>query len=190
MNLNNLDDIKKIVKGCQRGERKYQEILHQALYSGMFKICLQYAKDEQEAESFLYDGFLKLYERIDKYTFKGSFTAWVRRLFINNILDSLRKSDAINTIHIESFENINVPKDNEEVRNPQMSAEKIIEALQNVSPLQRSIFNLFVMEDLSHKEIAKLLNIKPEASKSYYYKCRKNILKQLTEEDQSYTDLE
>ena len=180
MDLKDKEDIRKLINGCIKGKPKYQKILHQTFYSKMLAVCMRYAKNTAEAEDMLHEGFIKLYQILHKYNYQGSFEGWVRRIIINNSLDVLRKKKNFiinvnqdNEYLIDNYSPKNA--DTENLEQSQLKAEGIIKAIQQLSPAYKAVFNMYVLEDMSHKEIAEKLNISEGASKSNLFKAKLKI---------------
>ena len=181
MNLKDKEDIKKVIQGCINGKRKYQEILHKAFYSKMMSVCMRYAENTAEAEDLLHDGFIKLYQKLPKYKYEGSFEGWIRRIITNNSIDYLRKKKEFTVSFGDDNEHIiNNRKDDsnsyfEEIELTELKAGKIIKAIQELTPAYKAVFNMYVIEDLSHKEIAEELGISVGTSKSNLSKAKDKI---------------
>lgn len=174
-----LSALKKIVKGCIKGERASQKILYERYYSRMMGICYRYAKDGDEAKDLVQDGFLKIFASLHKYNFSGSLEGWMRRLMINASIDHYRKHKNIFSLsetHVSEMVEEDEPE-NEFYAN--FSSQMVMEAIQNLSPAYRTVFNLYAIEGNSHKEIAEKLNISIGTSKSNFAKARMNLMKQL-----------
>jgi len=179
MDLSNADDAKKIVDGCIRGDVKYQQILYKATYGKMLGLCLRYAKDKEEAKDFLHDGFIKVFEKIKFFKHSGSVEGWIRRIIINNTIDIIRRknrmafvSDSENDLMrltAESDDNL------ENISNTQANAEIIIGLIQELSPAYKTVFNLYVIEEYTHKEISEMLNISIGTSKSNLAKAKEKL---------------
>lgn len=185
MDFKNKEQVKSLVKGCKNGERKSQRVLYENLYPKMLGICMRYSKDPAEAQDMVHDGFIKVFERIKSFNSYGSLEGWIRRLIVNNTIDYLRKKKLMKfnygeESHIDNLKDEN-PQDKAEKELTKIKAEKIVEIIQHLSPAYRAVFNLYVVEDLSHKEIAERLNITVGTSKSNLSKAKVKI-KQLFEE--------
>jgi RNA polymerase sigma-70 factor (ECF subfamily) len=188
MDLNDLNEIKLIVNGCIKGQRKYQEILHKAYYSKMLAVCMRYANNRAEAEDLLHDGFIKVYQKLSKFNFQGSFEGWIRRIIVNNSIDSIRKKkeftvnfDAENE-HIINREDDNTELNIDQLEVTNIKAQQAIEAIQQLSPAYKAVFNMYVLDEMSHKEIADELGISVGTSKSNLSKAKvkiKEILSQM-----------
>ncbi|HPX75628.1 MAG TPA: sigma-70 family RNA polymerase sigma factor [Bacteroidales bacterium] len=179
MDLSNADDAKKIVDGCIRGDVKYQQILYKATYGKMLGLCLRYAENKEEAKDFLHDGFIKVFEKIKYFKYSGSVEGWIRKIIVNNTIDIIRRknrmafvSDAENDLMkltAESDDNL------ENISNTQANAEIIIGLIQELSPAYKTVFNLYVVEEYTHKEISEMLNISIGTSKSNLAKAKEKL---------------
>ena len=182
MDLSNREEVNLIVEGCIKGDRHYQHLLYKATYGKMLGLCMRYATDRDEAKDFLHDGFIKVFEKIVNFKHTGSIEGWIRKIIVNNTIDCIRKKNkmsfssdseiAFNQLHDDSDDNLETLK----IKN--LNAERIIELIQELSPAYKTVFNLYVIEDYSHKEIAEMLNISIGTSKSNLAKA-KGKLKQL-----------
>ena len=138
----------------------------------MFAVCIQYSKSCEEAEDNLQDGFIKVLESISQYKGKGSFEGWMKRIFINTALEKFRKNRSVQVVEEvpevvdedDIDDNINIPP------------EVLFEFVNQLPEKYRLVFNLYVMEDMQHKEIAALLGISDGTSKSNLARA-KEILK-------------
>jgi len=168
-----------IIKGCIKNKRKSQELLYKTLAPKMMGLCMRYANDSQQAEDYLHNGFIKLFKNISKYNFKGSFEGWARRLFNNLILDELRTKIKIDFHDTNDFAEAEVFIG--EPMFSEISPEKLIEFIQKLSPAYKLVFNLYVIDGYSHKEISEELNISVNTSKTNLYKAKKNLKKMLSD---------
>ena len=151
----------------------------------MLSVCRRYVKDLHFAEDVMVMGFVKVFKHLPEYRFDGSFEGWMRRIMANTAIDSIRKSkkDPMLTDNDEDFrlggENPMVVQ--EEVDLMELKAEVALEAINSLSPAYRAVFNLYVMEDYSHKEIAEILGISEGTSKSNLSKAKANLQRVLKE---------
>lgn len=180
VDFSNTASVERIIKGCIKGEKKYQKILYQSFYGKMLAVCMRYATDRNEAQDILHDGYIKVFSKLSGYEYKGSFEGWIRRIIVNNAIDFIRnKKDFIVNINEDTnIENIDDDSvDIEENKISQMKAEIIIELIQKLSPAYRTVFNMYVIEEYSHKEIAEELNISIGTSKSNLAKAKIKLQK-------------
>ncbi|MDD2985729.1 sigma-70 family RNA polymerase sigma factor [Flavobacterium sp.] len=168
-----------LIKDCKNKNTKAQEQLYRLFSSKLFQICLKYSRSYVEAQDNLQDGFLLIFEKINQYEFKGSFEGWIKRVMINHILQKYR-SVSIFEIVTENFpETIDVEMDEEEV-----SMDYLLKIVQELPDRYRMVFNLYVFDDYSHKEIAAMMEISIGTSKSNLARA-KMILKEKIENQAS-----
>ena len=140
-----------------------QEELYRRFSPRMYGVCLRYAGNAEEAQDILQEGFIKVYKKLDSYRAEGSFEGWIRRIFVNTAIEHFRKKIYLQPI-TETEENT--------VEGKYLSvldslAEKdIIQLVQQLSPGYRTVFNMYVVEGYSHKQIAEILGISEGTSKS------------------------
>jgi len=156
------------IKACQSGKKDAQEAIYRAYYRKMYGVCLYYSKDETEAQDLLQDGFFHLFKKIGKYNFKGSFEGWMRRLFVNLILQKFRsKKPLFSTSDIRE----NADWNYEHIIS-HITANDLLDIIRELSPRYKMVFNLYAIEGYSHKEIAEKLEISEGTSKSNLSRAR------------------
>jgi RNA polymerase sigma factor (sigma-70 family) len=173
-----------LIKGCIRENKASQEALYK-LYAGkMFTVCMRYARTRMEGEDMLQDGFIKVFDNISKYQFSGSFEGWIRRIMINTALRYYSKL---------SFKNEQIGIENLEEGSERASAldllseKELIAMIASLPDGYRVVFNLYVFEGYSHKEIAEKLNITESTSRSQLVKARKALQQKINQaEGQNY----
>ncbi|ESU29952.1 RNA polymerase ECF-type sigma factor [Flavobacterium limnosediminis JC2902] len=167
--------LEQIIHNCQRNDTAAQEQLYRLLASKLFGVSLKYSRNYTEAEDNLQDGFILIFEKINKYEFKGSFEGWAKRVLINNILQKYRTEGVFEIIH----ENIPDSPD-VELEEDSVSMDFLVSIIQQLPDRYRLVFNLYVVDDYSHKEIAEMLKITVGTSKSNLARARM-ILKEKIE---------
>jgi RNA polymerase sigma-70 factor (ECF subfamily) len=178
--------LQALIDGCLKGDRRSQQAIHKMFYGKMKAICMRYTRDNDQAMDIVQDGFIKVFNSLDKYTGVGSFEGWMRRIIVNLCIDRFRrlKRDVVlfeDSVTLENYEDDVDEEDNEEDNEIyNITQEQIIEAMQQLSPAYRTVFNLYVFENYSHQEIAEALEISIGTSKSNYAKARKNMKKLLS----------
>ena len=184
-NVENKDKLKEIIEGCLRNNRRSQEELFKLFYGKMLPVCMRYMPDRDSAQEVLQEGFIKVFEKLAAFDYKGSFEGWIRRIIANTAIDAIRKSkkDPYLTDNDNDFKlGASDPMvEREDLEFTDLKAEIAMEAIQKLSPAYRAVFNLFVLEDYSHKEIAELLGISEGTSKSNLAKAKMNLQKILSE---------
>lgn len=168
-----MEDLKKIINDCVSGKLRAQEKLYEMFAPKMFGVCLRYAKDATEAEDNLQEGFIKVFTHLKNFRHEGSFEGWMRRIMVNVSLEKFRKQHVMHPVEdVGMYETVNFSDEILE----KISANEIIELIQELPPRYRMVFNLFVMEGLNHKEISEEMNITVGTSKSNLARAR-DILK-------------
>ena len=173
-----------LIAGCIRQDRACQEALYKRFYGKMMGVTLRYAKNRDEASDMLQEGFIKVFTSMRNFAFKGSFEGWVRRIIVNTSVDHLRRNKheymIISTVYAREGD---IPDPAEEIEDENLmnnlSEAEILKAVSQLSPAYRTVFNLYVMEDLPHKEIADQLGISEGTSKSNLAKARFQLKKNL-----------
>ncbi|MEA3447989.1 MAG: sigma-70 family RNA polymerase sigma factor [Bacteroidota bacterium] len=194
MDLTNNEQVKKVVKGCKKGNRQSQRILYETLYNKMLGVCMRYSSDPNEAKDLVQDGFIKVFEKIKTYHFKGSLEGWIRRLIVNNAIDQLRKKKKL-PYNFEEESGINNMEDTgekeiEEKKLLRLEAKTIVSLIQKLSPAYKAVFNMYVIENMSHNEIAEKLNISIGSSKSNLSKAKVRLRKFYNEYIEKHDDRE
>ncbi|GIV35197.1 MAG: DNA-directed RNA polymerase sigma-70 factor [Chitinophagales bacterium] len=169
---------KELINGCLIGDRNAQKALYDKYAAKMFAICLRYAKDYHSAEDVLQEGFIKVFKYIGNFRHEGSFEGWLRRIFINTSIEFLRKSISLYPIVDEEDKPMDIV---DESVFDELDHQDLIAMVQSLSPGYRTVFNLYVIEGYSHKEIAKILGINEGTSKSQLARARMIIQKKLAE---------
>lgn len=164
-----------VIEGCKRGDRKFQEILYHQFTAKLYAICWRYAPNAETAQDLLQEGWIKVFNNIEKYRGDGSFEGWLKRIFVNTSIEFFRKK-ANNMYVVTENENIQLPTLTENAID-QLQEEDILRVIQTLSNGYRTIFNMYVIEGFTHKEIAEQLGISEGTSKSQLARA-KQILQQ------------
>lgn len=167
-----MDELENIIGKCKKGDRKAAEQIYKMFSTKMFAICLRFSKDRSEAEDNLQDGFIKIFESLGQYAGKGSFEGWMKRIFINVALEKFRKRGPLLQL-VEEIPEVPDMEVGNEIRIP---AAVLQSYLSQLPERYKMVFNLYVFEDLPHKEIAAMLGITEGTSKSNLARARE-ILK-------------
>lgn len=178
------EELENIVKDCIKGKRNAQEKLFKMFYGKMLGVCLRYMKDDDSAQEILQEGFIKIFEKLDKFDFKGSFEGWIRRIIVNTAIDAIRKAKkdpylVENEALVFRELSENAMETQEQIDILELKADIAMEAVQQLSPAYQAVFNLYVIENYSHKEIGTLLGISEGTSKSNLAKAKANLKKHL-----------
>ena len=185
-NVENKEQLKEIIEGCLRNDRRSQEAIFKLFYGKMMVVCMRYTNDKDTAQEVLQEGFMKVFEKLGAFDYKGSFEGWVRRIVANTAIDSIRRSkkNPILTDNDNDFKigGENPMEEKETIELGEIKAEMAMEAIQKLSPAYRTVFNLYVLEEYSHKEIAEMLGISEGTSKSNLAKAKMNLQKILNQQ--------
>ena len=152
-----------LIEGCRQEDRKMQYELYQRFAPKMYGVCLRYAGNTEEAEDILQEGFIKVFRKIGSFRGEGSFEGWVRRIFVNTAIEHFRRKTYLQPI-TEKEENT-VEAQYLTVLDS-LAERDIISLVQQLSPGYRTIFNMYVVEGYTHKQIADMLGISEGTSKS------------------------
>ncbi len=171
-----------LLEGCAAGRRSAQNLLYRKYASTMMAVCLRYAPNRSEAEDLLQEGFLKIFQCISGYRKEGSFEGWMKRIMINNALNQFRRNRRVPFLKdIEEINETEILTSDDTELEPDVPAEKLLGLIQMLPEGYRMVFNLYVFEEYSHKEIAEMLNISENTSKTQLLKARRFLRKRLSE---------
>ncbi len=175
-----------IIAGCRKKNRTIQEHLYKEHYSMFLKVCARYAKNMMDAEQLLNDGFLKIFTQIDKYGNTGSFEGWMKRVMINTCLDYLRSTYLKEemTMHVNAIlpEETNLSVSNEGLES--LEFRELVDLIQVLPAMTRTVFNLFVFEGFNHREISEQLDISEGTSHWHVHQARNVLQKKIMKIEQ------
>lgn len=174
--------LQQLIQGCLEGDRKAQQAVYKLLYGKMKVVCLRYTKDTDQAMDVLQEGFIKVFQNMNKYTGAGSFEGWVRRIMVNLSIDRFRKhkNDFLLLNGSMSAEDFGEDVEEEEETDAvdyDFTPEQILAAMKQLSPAYQTVFNLYVFENYTHQDIAEALSISVGTSKSNFAKAKRNMKK-------------
>ena len=169
--------LEKLINKCKQRDIRAQSEVYQLFAGKLFALCLKYSKNYQEAQDNLQDGFITIFNKIEQYKFKGSFEGWLKRIIINTALQKYREKNVLNLISEEIPEEIEVEIDEFDI-----SLDFLLKIIQELPNRYRLVFNMYVLDGYSHREIAELLEISEGTSKSNLSRSR-HILKKKVEEN-------
>lgn len=170
-----LEKTEQLIEGCIRAERQSQNKLYNLFKNKMFAVCLRYARNREEAEEILHEGFLKVFDFVHQYKFEGSFEGWMRKIMVNSALQKYRGKRQLQAV-VDITETDVIDAGHEEIIS-QLGTKELLQMVQQLPPATRMVFNLYVFEGLKHREIAELLNISEGTSKSNLSDARYTLQK-------------
>lgn len=184
VNWQDTDAVSKIVDACVRGDRVSQEVLYKSFYGKMITVCMRYARNKEEAYDILQEGFIKVFKKIKNYEKKGSLEGWIRRIMANTAIDHIRKKKDFYLSSDELYEMDNLADESDLYAEMEefvkLKAEVIINLIQKLSPAYRTVFNMYIIENMTHQEIAEYLKISIGTSKSNLAKAKIKLKEMVT----------
>lgn len=168
---------KQLIEGCKKGDGKALKQLYDTYAGKMFGVCYRYVNDRETARDLLHDGFITLYTKVGDFRGEGSFEGWIRRIFVTTALGYIRRN--------------NTPTDNRPVDEmydlregnasalEKMSADDLMKTISGMPEGYRTVLNLYAIEGYSHKEIADMLDISENTSRSQYARAKSHLNKLL-----------
>ncbi len=167
----------KLVKECIKGNDKAQKELYQAFAPKMMSVCYRYSKNKSDAEDIFQSGWLRIFENLHKLRKTELLEWWMRKIFVNEGLQLYNKSKRL----IYTDENYKLEQDNkDDVRMIQsFQYDQITKLIQELPDKMRMVFNLYIIEGFSHKEIAEMMNVSEGTTKSNLHDARKALRKKI-----------
>ncbi|NVK28122.1 MAG: sigma-70 family RNA polymerase sigma factor [Flavobacteriia bacterium] len=173
--LNSTTD--QLIERCRNYDRKAQHELYDRFASTMLAVCVRYVKSVEEAEEVLMNGFVKIFNKIDKFSGDGSFEGWMRQIMVNESLNHLRYRK---NLFVESEEE-DWPEPNHAPMESKETTAALLQLIEELPVGYRTVFNLFAIEGYGHKEIAEMLDIDENTSRSQLSRARKQLQERVTE---------
>ncbi|MGN0190343.1 MAG: RNA polymerase sigma factor [Candidatus Cryptobacteroides sp.] len=158
------DKAVSLIRKCIQGDRKAQRKMYELLAPRFFPVCIRYVGDRAVAEDILQEGFVALFAKLETYSGSGSFDGWARRIFINASLMYLRKNDVLKDS--EDISEIRKLSSDSGDALERIGFKELIEVIATMPPGFRTVFNMYVMEGFTHKEIAQELGITESTSRT------------------------
>ena len=166
--------LEQLIIDCKKNDPKAQAQLYRLFSAKFFGVCLKYSSNYAEAQDNLQDGFLIIFKKIEQFNFKGSFEGWSKRIMINNALQKFRGVRYLEIV------NENIADEEVEIDDEDISLDYLLTIIQELPERYRLVFNLYVMDGYSHKEISDMLGITTGTTKSNLARARM-ILKEKIE---------
>jgi RNA polymerase sigma-70 factor (ECF subfamily) len=175
--------LKQLIQNCKKRDIKSQSEIYQLFAGKLYALCLKYSKTKHEADDNLQDAFITIFKKIDQFKHKGSFEGWMKRIVINTALQSYREKKVLNLVEENYPDEVEVEVDEKDI-----SLDFLLKIIQELPERYRMVFNLYVLDGYSHKEISILMNIAEGTSKSNLSRARL-ILKEKVELNQQQQSL-
>jgi RNA polymerase sigma-70 factor (ECF subfamily) len=169
---------RELIEQCLKNDPKAQEYLYKRFSKRMYGVCLRFARNTLEADDILQEGFIKVFTFLKDFRQEGSFEGWVKRTFINTAINYYNsKQKERNEISIDKAESFQFVT--EDILD-KIATAHLLELIQGLPEGYRMVFNLYVIEGYNHQEIAKMLNISENTSKSQLSRARASLQEKLT----------
>ena len=159
-----------MLQGCLDNLATAQEALYNRFSPRMLGVCYRYARNREDAEDMLQEGFMKVYAQIHQFRNTGALEGWIRKIIVHTCINILKKnkkfSDSVDLIHasgVQLNEN-NIPS--------MLQAKQVVECIRLLPMGYRTVLNLYAIEGFSHKEIGSILDIEESTSRSQYTRAR------------------
>lgn len=181
---------REIIKGCAGHDRRAQQLLYDKYSRFLLGICMRYAADKAEAEDILQDSFLKIFFNIKDFSGIGSFAGWLRKVAVNTAITHYHKN-LKHRYHIDIEEYVSSETGISSFEEDFFTSDELVKVLNELPAGYRMVFNLYAVEGYKHKEIAELLGIDTNTSKSQYSRAKavlRDKLEKLGRMKGRYTD--
>lgn len=159
-----------MLAGCKKNNATAQEALYSRFSPRMLGVCYRFAKNREDAEDMLQEGFIKVFTQIHQYRSEGVLEGWIRRIIVHTCINFLKKnkkfSDSVDIIHA------NTVSVREDMIPSIMQAKQVVECIRMLPLGYKTVLNLYAIEGYSHKEIGFMLEIEESTSRSQYTRAR------------------
>jgi len=168
-----------IIDGCRKRDKRCQETLYKKYKAVLFGICLRYCKNREDAEDVFQEGFIKIFSHMETFRQEGSFEGWLKRIMVNTALNHYKAN--LKHSFMQNYEDVNEfdYAENDPLYTKKYDSEELMKMVQQMPDGYRVVFNLYAIEGHSHKQIADMLDISENTSKSQLSRARKLLKKQI-----------
>lgn len=156
-----------VIKGCIDNDRVSQKSLYKIFREQMYAICFRYCRNEYDAQEALQKGFIRIFQHIKDYRFDGSFEGWVRKIMIRSALNQIKSKRTISFDEVKETDGFIVEA------NENMTYESLLRLIDRLPEGYAMVFGMYVLDDLSHAEIARILGVTESTSRSQLTKAKK-----------------
>ena len=159
--------VEELIEKCLKNNREAQKELYNTYKDKLFVLCLKYCANREDAQDVLQDAFVEIFQNISNYQNKGSFEGWIKKIAINQSITKYKKSIKYISMDTDFKEEEEIELDDLKI-----TSEEILKAIQELPNQYRLVFNLYFLDELSHKEIAEMLHISEGTSKSNLHRAK------------------
>ena len=167
--------LEQLITKCKKNDAEAQSQIYKLFSSPLFSLCLKYSKNYAEAQDNLQDSFVTIFKKIEQFSGKGSLEGWMKRITINTALQRYRSVGVFDIVNEDQIEDVAIENYEEDI-----SLDFLLSIIQQLPDRYRMVFNLYVLDDYSHQEIADMMDISTGTSKSNLARARR-ILKEKIE---------
>jgi RNA polymerase sigma factor (sigma-70 family) len=159
-----------MLQGCLDNLATAQEALYNRFSPRMLGVCYRYARNREDAEDMMQEGFIKVYSQIHQFRGSGALEGWIRRIIVHTCINVIKKnkkfSDSVDLVHASAMQinENNIPS--------MLQAKQVVECIRLLPIGYRTVLNLYAIEGFSHKEIGSILDIEESTSRSQYTRAR------------------
>lgn len=169
------DNIHILIKACQANKRSAQGEIYKMFSAQLFSVCLRYSNNYEDAQDTFQEGFITIFNKIDQYRFEGSFEGWMRRIMVNTCIEKHRNKSHLYVVNEEILTDTNEDSEENNEAYEDYSYNEILSFVQELPDRYRQVFNLYVIEEYSHQDIAEMLDISVGTSKSNLSRAREKL---------------
>lgn len=166
-----LTDEKSLIEGCLKGHESYQFELYKRFAGKMMIVCKRYAGSKQEAEDFLQEAFIRIYDKLHTYQHSGSLEGWIRRVVVHTALNKLRSrkfyDDIPEDLPVQDHSHVDVMSE--------LGERDLLKMISDLPSGYRTVFNMYAIDGYDHAEIAETLGISEGTSRSQLAKARATL---------------
>lgn len=159
--------LEQLIEECKKNDAKAQSQIYKLYASKLFSLSLKYSRNHAEAQDNLQDSFVTIFKKIDQYKSKGSLEGWMKRITINTALQRYRSVGVFDILSENQIEDVSIEIDDETIE-----MDYLLQIIQELPDRYRLVFNLYALDDYSHKEISEMLDISTGTSKSNLARAR------------------
>jgi len=160
--------LDQLIQKCKKNDTKAQIQIYKLFSGKLFALCLKYSRNHVEAEDNLQDAFVTIFEKISQYKHIGSFEGWLKKIVVNTALQRYRKKGVISLVNEDNIEGDTIETEDDDG----IDIDFLLLCIQELPDRYRLVFNLYVLDGYSHKEIAKKLDISTGTTKSNLARAR------------------
>ncbi len=162
-----------LIKACIKNQRVAQKALYDQYRGQMFSVCLRYCPDHDTACDALQEGFINVFEYIHRLTDPLRLSSWIKKIIVRTSLEQLRKHKKLNFVQLEELPELDTSHYSETLFELNYNYDKLLEHLNSMPSGYKTIFSMYVLDELNHQEIAEILGIEVSTSRTQQHKARK-----------------